>query len=152
MSKSSLVFVPLVLVIMVGLLIMGGWAIHRIGWTEGYAVGAALAAGEANPVPYAPTGLSYVGLFLTAGLAFLILVAFTGKLLSLWAFRGIAGSWMRAHAPMGSRVAPHGEDWAAHWHRYHRHVPPWWYKGQPGDTSPEGEQCEAPGDSGAAGA
>jgi flagellar biosynthesis protein FliQ len=134
MSKSTLVLVPLLLVVVAGLLITGGWAIHRIGWTEGYAVGAGVAAGEASPVPYAPTGLSYIGLFLTAGLAFVVLMAFVSKLMGLWAFRTFAGPWMLAHKRPVGPSGPNGERWAAHWHRYPRHAPPWWWGWeQPGE-------------------
>jgi hypothetical protein len=125
MSKSGFVIVPLVLVVLAGLLITGGWAIHRIGWTEGYAVGTGVAAGEASAVPYAPTGLSYIGLFLTAGLAFVVLMGLASKLIGLWAFRTFAGPWMMApRRPVGA-AGPNGERWAAHWHTPHRHMPPW---------------------------
>ena len=135
MSKSSFVLVPLLLVVGAGLLITGGWAIHRIGWTEGYAVGVGVAAGAVSPVPYAPTGLSYVGLFLTAGLAFVVLMALVSKLIGLWAFKTVAGPWMMAHRPPVGPGGPNGERWAKHWHRPYRHVPPWW-----GDWQQAGEE------------
>lgn len=147
MSKSSLVLLPLMLVVVAGLLITGGWAIHRIGWTEGYAVGTGVAAGQMSSVPYAPTGLSYVGLFLTAGLAFLVLMAFMSKLIGLWAFRTFAGPWMTAHRPAVGPSGPNGERWAKDWHRFHRHVPPWWW----GWEQPESVKDEASGSSDSAG-
>jgi hypothetical protein len=145
MSRSSFVLVPLLLVVVAGLLITGGWAIHRIGWTEGYAVGRGVAAGEVSSVPYAPTGLSYVGLFLTAGLAFLVLMAFMSKLIGLWAFKTVAGPWIMAHGPVDGPVGPDGERWARYWHRPHRHMPPWWWgweqaaEEKSGETGPSTE-------------
>ena len=140
MSSTRLVLVPVILVILIGLLIGGGWAVHRIGWTEGYAAGAGAAAGEVTTVPYAPGGLSRVALFLTAGLAFLVFVAFVGKLLRLLVFGTIMGPWMKAggpwrHAPVG----PHGEHWAKHGHHFHGHAPPWCS----GWEHPSDEECEA---------
>jgi hypothetical protein len=152
MSKSSLVLLPLVLVLVAGLLITGGWAIHRIGWTEGYTVGTGVAAGQVSSVPYAPTGLSYIGLFLTAGLAFVVLMAFMSKLIGLWAFKTVAGPWMMAHGPLRGPVGPNGERWATHWHRPHRHAPPWWCGWeQPGEKQPESAKDEASGSSDSAG-
>jgi hypothetical protein len=125
MSKSSLFLVPLVLMVVVALLIAGGWAIHRVGWTEGYSVGMERSVGEASSVPYTPTGLSYLALFLTAGLSFLMLMGLISKLIGLWAVKSLAGPWMMAHrAPVGGG-ARNGERWAEHWYGRHRHVPPW---------------------------
>jgi hypothetical protein len=142
MSSTRLVLVPLILVILIGLLMGGGWAVHRIGWTEGYAAGAGAAAGEVTAVPYVPSGLSRVALFLTAGLAFLVFIGFVGKLLRLWAFGTIVGPWMKAggpwrHAPVG----PNGERWASHWRHFHGHVPPWWWGWeQPAAEEREGQE------------
>jgi hypothetical protein len=125
MSKNGLILVPLVLVVVAGLLIAGGWAIHRIGWTEGYAVGIGRAAGEVSLVPYTPTGLSYLALFLTAGLAFLMLMGLITKLIGLWVFKAFASPWMLAHrAPVGTG-GRNGERWPEHGYGRHRHVPPW---------------------------
>jgi hypothetical protein len=138
MSKTRFLLVPLIMVILIGLLIGGGWTIHRIGWSEGYAA----AAGEVSVVPYAPTGLSRVALFLTAGLAGLVFVAFVGMLLRLWAFKTFAGPWMLAggpwrHAPVG----PNGEHWASHWRHFHRHAPPWWCWEEPEEGEREGQEA-----------
>jgi len=146
MSKSSLVMVPLVLVVVAGLLITGGWAVHRIGWSEGYAAGIGRAAGGVGSVPYAPTGLSYAGLFLTAGLAFLMLMGLLSKLVGLWAFRTFGAPLMMAHRRAAGPVRPNGERWAAHWHTPHRHVPPWcWGWGETGEAPPTGDKGEASG-------
>jgi hypothetical protein len=139
MSKTRFLLLPLVMLVIIGLLIGGGWAIHRLGWTEGYAVGTRVAAGEMSAVPYAPSGISYLALFLTAGLAFLVLIAFIGTLLRLWAFKTVGGPWMMHHGPWKAPVGPHGEHFERHWRSFHRHAPPgWWGWEQPSD-----EECEA---------
>ena len=131
MSKSGFVIVPLVLAVVAGLLITGGWAVHRIGWTEGYSLGTGVAAGEASAVLYAPTGLSYIGMFLTAGLALLVLMAFVSKLVGLWAFKTFAAPWMLAHRRAAGPAGPNAERWAAHWHTPHGHMPPWCWGWEP---------------------
>jgi hypothetical protein len=142
MSRTRLVLVPLVLVIIIGLLCGGGWAIHRIGWSDGYLAGVRAAAGEVSTVPYALTGLSRVALFLTAGLAFLVFVAFVGKLLRLWAFGTIMGPWMMSGGPWKQApVGPNGEHWASYRRHFHRHVPPWWWCWeQPSDEEREAQE------------
>lgn len=148
MSKTRFLVVPLVMVIVVGLLVAGGWAIHRIGWTEGYAMATRTATGEVGAVPYAPSGLSYVALFLTAGLAFLLLMSFTGKLLGLWAFRTVAGPWMMAGGPWKAPPGRNAERWARRWHRHPHHMHPWCWGW---DKAPsEGEEAQEAGTASAA--
>ncbi len=125
MSKARFVLIPFIALVVIGLLIMGGWAIHRIGWSEGYAFAQQAAGSEATTVPYAPSGLSYVALFLTAGLAFLFLLAVMGKLLSLWAWKAVGGPWMIHGMARRMSVGQNGESWSKYWHRHHRPVPPW---------------------------
>lgn len=138
MSRTRLVLVPLIMVILIGLLIGGGWAVHRIGWSEGYAAGVRAAAGEVTVVPYAPAGVGRVALFLAAGLAFLVFVAFVGKLLRLWAFGAMMGPWMMSGGPWkNAPVGPNGEYWASHRRHFHRHVPPWWCWEHPSDEGGE---------------
>jgi hypothetical protein len=144
MSKTYFVLVPLTMVILFGLLMGGGWAIHRIGWAEGYTAGTSVAAGEASIVPYAPIGLSRVVLFLTAGLAFLVFVAFVGKLLSLWAFKTVAGPWMMAGGPSRQPVGPNGEQWTRRWHRHPHHVPPWCWGWEQAPDETRGDQGDKP--------
>jgi hypothetical protein len=144
MSKTRLVLVPLILVMLVGLLLGGGWAVHRIGWSEGYVAGTRAAAGEVNVVPYAPMGLSRVALFLTAALLFLVFLAFVGKLLRLWAFGAMVGPWMMSGGPWkDAPVGPSREYWASHRRHFHRHVPPWWWCWEP----PSNEERKAQEDS-----
>jgi hypothetical protein len=127
MSRTRFLLLPLVMLVIIALLIGGGWAVHRVGWTEGYAVGTGVATGGTSVVPYAPVGLSYLALFLMAGLAFLVLITLTGKLLCLWAFSSIAGPWAIRHGPWKAPVGPHGEQCGSYWRSFHRHGPaPWW--------------------------
>ncbi len=143
MSRTRFLLLPLAMLVIIGLLVGGAWAIHRVGWTEGYAVGAAVAAGETGVVPYAPLGLSYLGLFLTAGLAFLVLVTFTSKLLRLWAFKSMAGPWAVRHAPWKGPVGPRGEQCGSYWRAFHHHgPPPWWGWDQPPDETRETREAE----------
>jgi hypothetical protein len=138
MSKARFLFVPVVALVVIGLLIMGGWAIHRMGWSEGYAFAQQAAGSEAATVPYALSGLSYVALFFTAGLAFLFLLAVMGKLLRLWAWKAVGGPWMIHRMARRTRMGPSAEPWSKYWHGHHPPVPPWCW----GWEKPEEEQPE----------
>ena len=131
MSKIRFLVAALAALIIIGLLILGGLTIHRIGWSQGYEVGQ-LAAGseEGATVPYAPYGFGYSGLFLTIGLLFLLLVVI-GKFFRFWAWKMVGGPWRMAHGPRGAR-------WARHWHRPHGPMPPWWW----GWEEPSEEKAE----------
>jgi hypothetical protein len=111
MSKKWFVVKALATLIIIGLLILGGFTIHRIGWSQGYQMGQLVAGGEKGAV--APYGFGYPGLFLTVGLLLLLLVVI-GKFLRLL----IWGPWMMVGGPRYAH-------WARHWHRPHGHMPPW---------------------------
>jgi hypothetical protein len=138
MSKAKFLVVSLAALIIIGLVILGGLAIHRIGWSQGYKVGQ-LAAGseEGAAVPYGPYGFRYSGLFLTIGLLLLLLIV-VGKFFRFWAWkmawgpsRTAWGPWMMAHGPRGER-------WARHWHRPHGPMPPWgWDWEEPSEEKAE---------------
>ena len=138
MSKAKFLVVSLAALIIIGLVILGGLAIHRTGWSQGYEVGQ-LAAGseEGAAVPYGPYGFRYSGLFLTIGLLLLLLIV-VGKFFRFWAWkmawgpsRMAWGPWMMAHGPKGER-------WARHWHRPHRPMPPWcWDWEEPSEEKAE---------------
>jgi len=133
MSKTWFLVRALAGLIVIGLLIVGGWAIYRTGWSQGY-----LAAGsEAGAIaPYAPYGFGYPGgpfgarLFFTVGL-FILLLVVIGKCFRFWAWRTAGGPWMMAGGPMDRH-------WARHWHRPHGPVPPWcWGWEKPSDERAE---------------
>ena len=123
MSKTRFLVGPLVALIFIGLLIVGGFAVHRLGWSDGYRMGQLAAGGEGGAVtPYAPYGFGASGLLLSIGVIFLLLIVI-GKFFRFWAWKMAGGAWM---APSG----PKGKYWAKHWHRAHRRaahgpVPPW---------------------------
>ena len=125
MSKTRFLVVSLAALIIIGLVILGGLAIHRIGWSQGYKVGQ-LAADieEGATVPYGAYGFRYSGLFLTVGLILLLLIV-VGKFFRFWAWKMAWGPWMMAGGPWKMAGGPRGERWARHWHRPHAHVPPW---------------------------
>lgn len=115
MFRKRFWVVPPAALIIVDLLILGGFAIHRISWSQGYRMGQlAVGGGGDAVVPYAPYGFGRPGLFFTVGLLFLLLIAI-GKFLRFWA-------WKMAGGPMGRY-------WARHWHRPHGPMPPWCWVG-----------------------
>lgn len=113
MSKSWFLVRALVALIVIGLLVVGGLAIYRTGWSQGYAAGQLAVEGEeVATTPYPHYGFGYVGrpfgfapFLLGAGLLFLLLVA-VGQLFRLLAWKKVmaGGPW----PPM-----------AMHWHRFH---------------------------------
>jgi hypothetical protein len=123
-------------VVLIGLLVAGGFAIHRLGWSQGYAAAELTAAGEEAPAPplappgWRPIGFAYRPLgggLLVALLLGLIFLAVSGKLVRviMWGAMGgpaMAGSWM-------------ADPWGHHRHRMHGPVPPW-----------HGSRCEQPGE------
>jgi hypothetical protein len=125
MSKNWFLLKALAALIIIGLLILGGLAIHRFGWSQGYKVGQLAAGSEVGAtVPYGRYGFGYSGLFVTIGLLLLLLIVI-GKFTRFWAWKMVGGpwrmagrSWMMAHGPKGKR-------WARHWHRPHGPMPPW---------------------------
>jgi hypothetical protein len=136
MSKTRFFVVPLATLIIIGLLILGGVAVHRIGWSQGYTMGQLAAGGEEGvTVPYVPFGLGYPGgLLLTIGLFFLLLIVIGKFFRFFWAWKMFGGPWMMAEGPKGER-------WARHWHRPpHPPMPPWcWDWEKPSEAETEAE-------------
>jgi hypothetical protein len=125
MSKVRFLAVLLAALIIIGLLILGGLAIHRIGWSQGYKVGQLAVGIEGGAtLPYGPYGFRYSGLFLTIGLILLLLIVI-GKFFRFWAWKMAGGPWMMAGRPWMMAHRPKGEHWARHWHRPHGPMPPW---------------------------
>ncbi len=119
MLKKRFWVVPLSALIIVSLLIiLGGFAIQRISWSQGYRMGQLAAGGEGGAVvPHAPYGFGHPGLFFTIGLLFLLLVVI-GKFFRFWAWKmggGPGRPWAVAGGPMGAH-------WARHWRGP---MPPW---------------------------
>lgn len=140
MSRTRFFLVPLFGLILIGLLILGGFAIYRIGWSEGYRSGLLTDGGvEGALVPYAPYGSGFLGLLLVIGVIFL-LFAVLGKFFRLLAWRTAGGPWMMARRPPGTPGGSKGEAWAKHWHRHGGHGPPWCWDWE---ESPEENDQEA---------
>jgi hypothetical protein len=117
MSKTWFVVRVLTTLVVIGLLIIGGFAIHRIGWSQGYVAGQLAAGGEEGAAaPYAPYSFGHpgryfgfapfpfgAGLFLTVGLLILLLIGI-GRIFRFWAWRMTGGPqgqyWHRPHGPM----------------------------------------------------
>ncbi len=133
MSRTRFASLPLIALIIIGLLIMGGLAISRISWAEGYKTGL-LAAGVADGavIPYVPNTPGFGGFLLTLGLIFILLLVI-GKFFRFWAWKAAWGPGMMARGKKG-------EHWAKHWHQHRPHgpIPPWcWDWEEPSEEKPE---------------
>ena len=129
MSKKWFWMRALVMLVIIGLLAGGGWALYRAGWSQGYAASPPVVEGEEGAIT--SPGLGYPGWHLghvpfMFGAVFkigllLLFLAVIGKMLRFvlwgpaWRF-GMAGPrFMRG-------VGYHR---AARWQRMHGPVPPW---------------------------
>ncbi|MEA3339982.1 MAG: hypothetical protein U9R15_08455 [Chloroflexota bacterium] len=154
MTKKWILWRVLATLILAGLLIAGGVATYRAGWSQGYGASQLAAEGEEGvTLPYPPSGLGRIGRPLAfapfafgAGLLLkivlgLVFLAVIGKLARfvLW------GGMMRGHWPMHGYPAD-GPRAARRYHRRWMHgpMPPWcWDWDEPSDD-------EAKPDTGAA--
>ena len=127
MSKKWFWMRALVMLVIVGLLAVGGVALYRAGWSQGYVAGQVV---EGEEGAMASPGLGYPGWHLSGPFMFgavfkvgllLLFLAVIAKMLRFvlwgpaWRF-GMAG-------PRFRRIA--GWHHAAHWQRMHGPVPPW---------------------------
>ena len=136
--------------VVIGLLLAGGLAVHYLGWSQGYAAGQLAAEGEEGAtLPYLPRGLAHpgrpfgftplpfcLGLFLQIGLL-LLLLGLIGKIVRFFLWP------MAMCGPMSPRAGWRMDGpWARHWRRFHGPVPPWWWE------KPTEEEADAdkPGD------
>ena len=121
MSQTRFPFALLAILIIIGLLMLGGFAIYRISWLEGYKTGQLVAAGIADGtvMPYAPYRPGCGGVLLTLGVAFVLIVV-AGKFFRFW-------TWKAGWGPGMTSGGPKSERWVRHWHRHGPHgpVPPW---------------------------
>ena len=108
-------------VLLTSLLALGGLAVHRLGWSQGYAAAEiAAAGGEALPPPLAPQGWRPMAvgrggsllLYLALGLLFFALAS---RLLRLIVWGAVAGPRMQWHAGAGPSRVP--------WHQWHANGP-----------------------------
>jgi hypothetical protein len=162
MGKKGLWFLAraVAMLILIGLIVAGGFAVHYISWSRGYAAGQQTAEGEkAATPPYFPDDSGYLmrharsvhrpfgvmGALFRIGLCILAF-AIVFKLIRfvIWGsvFRhAMAGPWAK------SWCGPHG--WRAHrrharWHRMHGPMPPWCWdwdeEAEEGDEKPDAEE------------
>ena len=120
-------------ILLIGLLVAGGYALIRLGWSQGYAMGLQAAQGEALPsapfVPYPRYGLGFGFLPFLCG--FGLLLFFGLFLMRFFWFGRACRAWHKAGWPQG-------EDWPKPWG--HGRMPPWY---QPSKEMPEGQPEEA---------
>ena len=142
MSRGWIVARVVLALLVIALLVGGGYALYRGAWNQGYMAGQAAAGGESTaPMwyghPYAmrPHGFG-LGLFFAIGLGILFF-AFIGKMMRMafWS-KAMAGG----HHPPDPRWAKH---WAAHkrWHHHHGHPP--WCRCEPPEE--QADKAEKPG-------
>ena len=123
MSKLWFLVRTLVALIVIGSLVVGGVAIYRTGWSQGYVAGQLTAEGEDMvTAPYPHYGFGYMGrpfgfapFLFGAGLLFLLFIT-VGGLIRLLAWKKVmaGGPWMTTGGPRGR-----------HWNRPHGPMPPW---------------------------
>jgi hypothetical protein len=117
-----------VTLILIGLVVVGGYVTYRTGWSQGYAAGQLAAEGEQgaamppglgyplHPFVFAPYHPSGAGLLLTVVLA-LLFFAMIGKLVRFVIWGPVWGHKMAGPWPRHS----------ARWHRMHGPMPPGWW-------------------------
>jgi hypothetical protein len=128
---------------MVVAVVVGGYAVYRISWSQGYQAGqltTGTEGGVTTPHLYPPFGLH--GGFLTVGLIILMLIVVRKT------FRFLFWSSMMAHGPRSM-----GPSWGRRFHRGHHHghhrMPPWFCYWEEGDekgseeSNADSDQAEA---------
>lgn len=153
MSKKWIVWRVVATLLLVGLLIAGGVAAYRAGWSQGYGAGQATVGGEEGAtLPYPSPGwgrigrpLAFMPFLFGAGLLFklalgLVFLVVVGKLI-----RFIV--WGAAFHPVMCGPGPVHGPRAARWYR-RRHVhgpmPPWcWDWEEPSEAEADTDQAEA---------
>jgi len=151
MSKTWFVWRALVALIIIGLLVGGGWAIYRTGWSQGHMTGQLAAAVEEGAViPYPPYAFGYPGRpVVLGGLGMLVL--FGLLVLPLLAIGRMAGG--PGGSFCGRKMADWSKEgpppWIRHWHRDHGRRAPWcsdWEEPadeQEEETGPDAQTNEA---------
>jgi hypothetical protein len=111
MYRTRFFLAPLVGLIILGLLMMGGFALQRAAWSQGYMMGQLAAGGEAPGLAYMPYGPNLFGPFLAIGLLVLLVLA-GGFIFRVLTWHGTARAWMKFGGPKA-------EEWARRWHKSH---------------------------------
>ena len=153
MSKKWILWRVLATLLLVGLLIAGGVATYRAGWSQGYGVGQVAVEGEEGvtlPYPTHDFGrigrpLAFMPFLFGAGLLFRIALGQVFLAVVSRLIRFIV--WGAAFHPMMCGPGPMRGSRAARWHRRH-HVhgpmPPWcWDWDEPSESEVDADQAEA---------
>jgi len=151
MSKKWFWVRVLVMLVVVGLLAGGGFALYRAGWSQGHAAVQLEGAGGEGEMAFPGFGYpgrafgashGFVPFMFGAGLIFRIglLLLFIILISRLLRFVIWGPAWRFGMARSGFRPS-------AHWHRMHGPVPPWCW-GEPAEE--KGERVEPQADTGAA--
>lgn len=129
MFRRRFLWVPVVGLILIGLLVAGGFAVHQLAWSRGYAMGqaAGVEEGEAlvRPSPFAwgHPGRYYGYSPLGSGLGIVVMLFLA--ILAFGFFCKICGfvMWML----MGPRVRRYRTAWRRprRWHPHHGFPPHW---------------------------
>ena len=137
MSKRKWFWVRgLAALVMVVAVVLGGYAVYRVSWSQGYQVGQ-LATGVEGGVapPYLYPRHGFPGGFLVMGLVLLMLIVVRKT------FRFLFWSGMMAHGPR-----PMGPHWGKHYRRGHHRrppMPPWFCDWEEPDETGESEDDTA---------
>jgi hypothetical protein len=161
MGKKGLWFLAraVAMLILIGLVVAGGFAIHYISWSRGYTAGQLTGAGEeAATPPYFPGGPEYfvwhsramyrpfgiVGTLFKIGLCILFLgIAFKLIRFVIWGsvfHRAMVGPWAKPWWGPHRRRAYRRH---ARWHRvYGPPMPPWCWDWDEDEESDRGSDAE----------
>jgi len=138
MSKKWFLWRGLATLILVGLLIAGGVAIHYAAWSNGYAAGQLVVEGaEGGTESVMPYGFGYhvgrpAAFMFGAGLLFKVVLGLLFFAVICKLIRFVI--WGAAFRPMMAGPWPRHWHRAARWRRTHGPVPPWCWDW---DESPE---------------
>jgi hypothetical protein len=137
--STRFLLISLLAIAIIGAVVVGGWAIHRAGWAQGYALGQAAASGEGGvPAPYgsalAVLLLWGTGLFFTVAVLAL-LIGIIGKVFGVWALRTVMAG------------GPGRDYWASRWHRAHGARHPWCWSWE-GPSEQKTEKADGPAGTG----
>ena len=138
MYRKWFVLGPLVALVVIGALVMGGMALYRVGWTQGSLSSPVEGGGDGSVlVPPMPFGFrnharafAFSPLWFGLGLVFRFGIFFLvcGLIARLFFFR----RWRMADVPRGSR-------WAGHWHPVFGSGDPWHWNWQPEEEAEKTE-------------
>ena len=152
MSKKGFWWRALAALILVGLVVGGGFAVHYLAWSRGYAAGQAVEGSEAVVTPpYLPHGFGYYGrpasFMFGAGMLFKCLLGLIFFVVVFKLIRFIV--WGAVFHPMMHGPWPrhfHRANWRRfeRWHRMRGPAPPWcWDWDEDEEAKADSDEAEA---------